>query len=544
MNAIKSIFPQRLVKSLLTAGMFCMGISACADDTAAPEKSFSIADIAELERFYDSSANKRIELPGSGYESGDIVQFIDTGISHNTYTMQYEQTGDGLLVTLPDNLASSEYGIYIVRGGMKFLYGKSYFGRFDSRRLTAGNHPRLLMDSSDFETLKAQLAVADPTSLLARMHTECMVVADAWGMSDSELAFELDASGKRILTVAREALQRIFTCAYAYRITGDTKYLEHAERDINTVCDFESWNAKRHFLDVAELSVAVGLGYDWLYHELKPETRANAERALQEYAFQPAEELGLGARAMIEEGALEGVDACFGMHVWSDYPAGTVALRKGPMMASGDQFKIHVRGKSTHGAQPQLGADALIMGAAIAQNLQTIVSRETYPGDTAVVTVGKFHSGTRFNVVAGTAELEGTTRTFSPAVRDRFEEQITRIARSTAEAMRGTADVEYLRIVPVTVNDPGMIDVVTGAAGKIFGDKGVIEADLQMGGEDFAFYQEKVPGAMVLLGVRNEACDAVWPQHHGCYKVDESVLVKGAALHVQTALDFLGVDLQ
>lgn len=290
MNAIKSIFPQRLVKSLLTAGMFCMGISACADDTAAPEKSFSIADIAELERFYDSYANKRIELPGSGYESGDIVQFIDTGISHNTYTMQYEQTGDGLLVTLPDNLASSEYGIYIVRGGMKFLYGKSYFGRFDSRRLTAGNHPRLLMDSSDFETLKAQLAVADPTSLLARMHTECMVVADAWGMSDSELAFELDASGKRILTVAREALQRIFTCAYAYRITGDTKYLEHAERDINTVCDFESWNAKRHFLDVAELSVAVGLGYDWLYHELKPETRANAERALQEYAFQPAED--------------------------------------------------------------------------------------------------------------------------------------------------------------------------------------------------------------------------------------------------------------
>ena len=134
------------------------------------------------------------------------------------------------------------------------------------------------------------------------------------------------------------------------------------------------------------------------------------------FAFQPAEELGLGARAMIEEGALEGVDACFGMHVWSDYPAGTVALRKGPMMASGDQFKIHVRGKSTHGAQPQLGADALIMGAAIAQNLQTIVSRETYPGDTAVVTVGKFHSGTRFNVVAGTAELEGTTRTFSPAV--------------------------------------------------------------------------------------------------------------------------------
>lgn len=146
--------------------------------------------------------------------------------------------------------------------------------------------------------------------------------------------------------------------------------------------------------------------------------------------------------------------------------------------------------------------------------------------------------------MAGTAELEGTTRTFSPAVRDRFEEQITRIAKSTAEAMRGTAEVEYLCMVPVTVNDPDMIDVVTGAAGKIFGENGVIESALQLGGEDFAYYQEKVPGAMVLLGVRNEACGAVWPQHHGCYTVDESVLVKGAALHVQTALDFLGVELK
>ena len=115
MNAIKSIFPQRLVKSLLTAGMFCMGISACADDTAAPEKSFSIADIAELERFYDSYANKRIELPGSGYESGDIVQFIDTGISHNTYTMQYEQTGDGLLVTLPDTSPTDRVRLHCAR---------------------------------------------------------------------------------------------------------------------------------------------------------------------------------------------------------------------------------------------------------------------------------------------------------------------------------------------------------------------------------------------------------------------------------------------
>ena len=261
------------------------------------------------------------------------------------------------------------------------------------------------------------------------------------------------------------------------------------------------------------------------------------------FAFQPAEEIGRGADSMIKEGALEGVDACFGMHVWSDFPAGTVAMRKGPMMASGDHFKIHVTGLSSHASQPHKGVDALVIGSAIVSNLQTIVSRELDPIDTAVVTVGKFTSGTRFNVIAGTADMEGTTRAFSPQVRNSFCERITRIAKTTAEAMRGTAEVEYNYLVPVTINDPHMIDVASGAVKKIFGEKGLLEAPQMMGGEDFAYYQEKIPGAMVLLGVRNEELGAVWPQHHGCYRVDESVLVKGAALHVQTALDFLGVEL-
>ena len=109
--------------------------------------------------------------------------------------------------------------------------------------------------------------------------------------------------------------------------------------------------------------------------------------------------------------------------------------------------------------------------------------------------------------------------------------------------MRANAEVEYERLVPVTVNDPKVCDVVEGAAKKIFGEDGVVEPDRTMGGEDFAYFQEKIPGAMVLLGVRNEACAAIYPQHHMKYTVDESVLVKGAALHVQTALDFLGVEL-
>lgn len=260
-------------------------------------------------------------------------------------------------------------------------------------------------------------------------------------------------------------------------------------------------------------------------------------------AFQPAEEIAEGARAMIAEGALDGVDACFGMHVWSDYPAGVVAMRKGPMMASGDMFRIHVKGASSHGAQPHLGADAVVMAASIVQNLQTIVARELNPIDTAVITVGTIAGGSRWNVVSGSATMEGTTRTFNLQVRDMLPKAIERVAKSTAEALRGTATVEYTKLVPVTSNDPHMIDVVSGAAQKIFGEKGVVEASLLMGGEDFSYYQEKIPGAMVLLGVRNEACHSVYPQHHECYTVDESVLIKGAALHVQTALDFLGVNL-
>ena len=146
--------------------------------------------------------------------------------------------------------------------------------------------------------------------------------------------------------------------------------------------------------------------------------------------FQPAEEVGKGAAAMIADGALEGVDAAFGIHVWSDVPTGHVAVRTGPMMAAGDEFEIEVFGKAGHGAMPHCCSDATLMASAIALNLQTIVSRETDPIDTAVVTVGMLNSGTRFNVISGYAKLIGTTRCFKPEIRARFPEQLERIAKA------------------------------------------------------------------------------------------------------------------
>ena len=243
-------------------------------------------------------------------------------------------------------------------------------------------------------------------------------------------------------------------------------------------------------------------------------------------------------------GALEGVDAAFGIHVWSDVPTGHVAVRTGPMMAAGDHFEIEVFGKAGHGAMPHCCADATLMASAIALNLQTVVSRETDPIDTAVGTVGMLESGTRFNVVSGYAKLVGTTRCFKPESRARFPEQLERIARETARAMKGDAKLTYNELIPPTINDADMAERVRVAAKKLLGEDALYDYPPSMGGEDFANYQEKVPGAMCFLGVRNEACGAVYAQHHNCYQVDEAMLVKGALLHAQMAVDYLGLECQ
>lgn len=256
-------------------------------------------------------------------------------------------------------------------------------------------------------------------------------------------------------------------------------------------------------------------------------------------AFQPAEEIGRGARAMIEEGALQGVDAAFGMHVWSEIPSGKVSVREGAAMASGDRFDITIEGKGGHGATPHLCYDAIVMSAAVVQNLQTIVSREISPVETAVLTVGTIEGGTRWNVVSGSVKLTGTTRCFSNEVRAQFPKAIERVAQDTVHAMRGTAKVTYTELVPPTINDPKFARAVRGSVQKVLGDDYFYDYPVTMGGEDFAYYQQKVPGVIALFGVGNPACDAVHAQHSGCYKVDEDALINGALTHVQVAYDFL-----
>ena len=214
-------------------------------------------------------------------------------------------------------------------------------------------------------------------------------------------------------------------------------------------------------------------------------------------------------------------------------------MREGAAMASGDRFEVNIEGKGGHGATPHLCADAIVMSAAIVQNLQTVVSREISPIETAVLTVGTIEGGTRWNVVSGSAKLTGTTRCFSNEVRAQFPVAMKRVVEETARAMRGKATLTYEELVPPTINDAKLARAVRASAQKVLGDDYFFDYPITMGGEDFAYYQQKVPGVIALLGVGNPECDAVHAQHSGCYKVDENALIYGAMTHVQVAYDFL-----
>ena len=255
-------------------------------------------------------------------------------------------------------------------------------------------------------------------------------------------------------------------------------------------------------------------------------------------AFQPAEEAAIGAKSMIEQGALEGVDAAFGIHIWSDIPAGKICCMDGPRMASADLFKIDIKGKGTHGAAPHQGVDAAVVTAAVINNLQAMTSRQTSPLDPLVVTVGTIETGTRWNVVAENSHMEGTTRCFSQEVWDAIPVLMERTVKNTAAAFGAEATVFLDRFIPPTVNDPDMAQLARESSEKILGEGACVEMPATMGGEDFSFYAQKVPAAIALLGCRNEELGAIWPQHSGNYRVDESVLIKGAMIYAQVAMDY------
>ncbi|ULL15296.1 amidohydrolase [Paenibacillus sp. H1-7] len=245
--------------------------------------------------------------------------------------------------------------------------------------------------------------------------------------------------------------------------------------------------------------------------------------------FQPAEEKGTGAQAMIEAGALEGIAAIFGMHNKPDLPVGTIGLAPGPLMASVDGFKIKVRGKGGHAAVPDAAIDPIVAASAIVGGIQTAVSRNTSPFDRVVVSVCSFHAGTTWNVIPDTAVLDGTVRTFRPEVRHEMPDRLQRIATGIAAGYGASVELSWYSGIPTVNNDAAAVDIVREAADGL--RLTVVDAVPSAGGEDFAHYQEKIPGCFLWMGTGGTE---EW--HHPKFTLDEEALIPGAALFALTAV--------
>jgi hippurate hydrolase len=254
------------------------------------------------------------------------------------------------------------------------------------------------------------------------------------------------------------------------------------------------------------------------------------------FFFQPAEEGGGGGRVMVEEGVADDVDSVFALHLWPGLPFGTAATKAGPIMAAADSFEMTVRGRGGHGAFPHQTADAVAMAAQIVTALQTLVSREVDPVEPAVVTVGEIGAGSAFNIIPETARLGGTVRTLDEDLRRRMPERIEQLARGIAQGMRGDAELAYNFSYPVTLNDGGAAQAALGVIGELFGEENILElANPAMGGEDFAFFLEKIPGAFIWLGVGED----VSYLHTPTFAFDEEILPQGSALLTALALESL-----
>jgi hippurate hydrolase len=247
--------------------------------------------------------------------------------------------------------------------------------------------------------------------------------------------------------------------------------------------------------------------------------------------FQPAEEGGGGGKAMIEDGLMDrfGIDEVYGMHNMPGLPVGDFAMRPGPMLAATDEFTITIRGVGGHAARPHATVDPILVGTALVQQLQSIVSRSVNPVDSAVVSVTRFHAGDAYNVIAETAEVAGTVRSLKPETRDLLESRMKEIVAGLAAAYGATIDLHYNRNYPVTRNHKREVEFAATVAAEIVGEARV-DTDVPplMGGEDFAYMLEKRPGAIVFLGNGDTA-----GLHNPAYDFNDEAIAYGCSYWVR-----------
>ncbi len=219
----------------------------------------------------------------------------------------------------------------------------------------------------------------------------------------------------------------------------------------------------------------------------------------------------------------------FGGHVDRHFPVGSIAVTEGPVNASSDDFSIRITGKGGHAARPHETIDAVVVGSLLVMALQTIVSREVNPSHPSVVTIGRLDAGTAGNVIAGRAHLQGSIRAQDPSVRAALQRSIERIAKSIGQLHGASVEFEMGQGTPVLVNEPQSTGIARGAAVAVVGqDKMARMESASMGGEDFSYYLERVPGCYVRFGTAGDGIEQ-FPAHSGGFNIDERALAVGAA---------------
>lgn len=249
--------------------------------------------------------------------------------------------------------------------------------------------------------------------------------------------------------------------------------------------------------------------------------------------FQPAEESGLkaGAKAMVEEGALEGVDSIGGLHCWSLAPTGTVLYRSGPIMAAADGWYLTIKGKGGHGSAPENAIDPTITAANLVLNLQAIVGREVSAKETVVISTGVMKAGeTVFNIIPDSVTMNGTVRSFNPAVQDTVETAMRRVIAGLCAAGRCEFSLDYKRFIPATINDHEVTMTAKAVCEDILGAENVKESELVMGSEDYSYFEQKVPGTYFFLGTANPDKGTNTAHHHPKFNVDDDALPAGSAI--------------
>jgi amidohydrolase len=252
--------------------------------------------------------------------------------------------------------------------------------------------------------------------------------------------------------------------------------------------------------------------------------------------FQPAEEGPGGAKPMIEAGVLKNpdVDAIIGLHLWNNLPLGTIGVRSGALMAAVERFSLTIQGKGGHGAMPHQTVDSIVLASQIVTALQTIVSRNVNPIDSAVVTVGQFNAGTAKNVIADTASLAGTVRYFNPNLADFFHQRIESIVAGICAAYGATYKLEYIKFYPPVINDEKITELVRSVAVDLVETSlGIVPECQTMGGEDMSFFLQQVPGCYFFVGSANPDRSLAYPHHHPRFDFDETALATGVEMFVR-----------